>query len=87
MARERIVFVRAAILESGKPASRSQEPAQADGLATIIAGTGVAGVSLDDLRSLLDLPPETLADVLMGLVASGQVVVLKVNRQMVYRAG
>jgi sulfur carrier protein ThiS len=34
----------------------------------------------------LDLSPQTLADVLRALTATGQVVVLKVNGQLVYRA-
>jgi len=41
---------------------------------------------LDDLRRLVGLSPETLADVLRGLTASGQVVVLKVGGELRYRA-
>ena len=66
-------------------ANRAQEPPQADRLATVIASAG-AGISHDRLRRLCGLSPETLADVLKGLMATGQVVVLKVNGQMVYRA-
>jgi hypothetical protein len=67
-------------------ANRSQEPAQAENLATLIAGAGAAGVSRDRLRRLCGLPPETLADVLRALTATGQVEMLKVNGQLVYRA-
>lgn len=66
-------------------ATRSQEPPQADRLATVITSAGAAGASLADLRRLLNLSSETLQDVLRGLVASGQVEVVKVNGQMVCR--
>jgi predicted transcriptional regulator len=66
--------------------NRAQEPPQADRLATVIAQAGAAGVSIDRLRRIVGLSPETLADVLKSLVATGQVVVLKVGGQMTYRA-
>ena len=66
--------------------TKSQEAPAADRLATIIAGAGTAGVSLDRLRRVVGLPPETMQDILKSLVATGQVRVLKVNGQMVYRA-
>jgi len=65
--------------------SADEAPA-ADRLATLIASAGAAGISLDRLRRLVGLAPETLADVLKALVATGQVTVLKVNGQMTYRA-
>jgi hypothetical protein len=58
---------------------RSQEPSQAGRLATLIAQSGAAGVSLDCLRSSLGLTPETLHDLLRSLTATGQVTMLKVN--------
>ena len=58
----------------------------ADRLGIVIARSGAAGVSLDGLRSSLRLPPETLRDLLRALVTAGQVTVLKVNGEMVYRA-
>jgi predicted transcriptional regulator len=67
-------------------ASRSQEPAQADRLATLVASAGAAGVSRDRLRRLLALSPETLADLLKSLVVTGQVEMLKVNGELRYRA-
>ena len=66
--------------------TRSQESSQADRLATSIAGAGERGISLDRLRKLCGLHPETLADVLKALVASGQVTVLMVDGQIAYRA-
>ncbi len=66
-------------------ANRSQVPSQADRLATLIASAGAAGVSLDRLRRLCGLSPETLADVLKGLVMTGQVTMLKINGELTYR--
>jgi sulfur carrier protein ThiS len=43
-------------------------------------------MSHDRLRRVVGLSPETLADVLKGLVMTGQVVVVKLNGQMTYRA-
>jgi len=61
---------------------RVEEVPDIGSLALVIAKSGMAGVSLDSLRRSLNLPPDTLA----GLVATGQVVVLKVNGEMRYRA-
>jgi lambda repressor-like predicted transcriptional regulator len=55
-------------------------------LATVIAGAGAAGVSLDRLRRVVGLSPETLADVLKALVATGQVEMVQVNGEVRYRA-
>ncbi len=67
--------------------NRAQEAPAAENLATLIASAGAAGgISLDRLRNLCGLSPETLQDILRALTATGQVVVLKVNGQMVYRA-
>ena len=66
--------------------NRAQEAPAADKLATLIAQAGATGISLDRLRGLCGLPPETLADVLKGLTATGQVLMLRINGQMVYRA-
>ena len=65
--------------------SADEAPA-ADRLATVIAQAGAAGVSLNRRRRLVGLPPETLQDVLKGLVMTGQVEMLKINGQFVYRA-
>lgn len=69
-------------------ASRSQEPPQADRLATLIAGAGTeaAGISFDRLRLLCGLSAEVLQDILSSLVASGQIVMPKVGGRIVYRA-
>jgi hypothetical protein len=54
-------------------------------LALLIARSGAAGVSRDDLRRLAGIPPETLDDLLRGLMAAGQVVMVKVGGKIVYR--
>ena len=61
------------------------EAPSAETLPTLIASAGAAGVSLNRLRTVVRLAPETLADILKSLVATGQVTVLKVNGQMTYR--
>ena len=61
----------------------AQEPAQADRLATLIAQAGAG--PRDDLEKMLSVPFEMLDDVLKGLVASGQVEVVKIGWQTRYR--
>jgi hypothetical protein len=63
----------------------TQEAPAADRLATVIAQSGAAGVSLDRVRRVVALTPEILADVLKALVAGGQVTMLKVGGKTVYR--
>jgi hypothetical protein len=65
--------------------NRSDEAPAADNLATLIASAGVAGISHDRLRALVHLSPETMQDIIRSLVATGQVVTLKVDGQMTYR--
>jgi predicted transcriptional regulator len=67
-------------------ATRPDDALAADRLATVIASAGAEGVPADRLRRLCGLPPETLADVLKALVATGQVMVVKVNGEFRYRA-
>ena len=55
----------------------ADDPSAAENLATLIASASAAGVSYDRLRRLVRLPPETLQDILKGLVATGQVVMLQ----------
>jgi hypothetical protein len=62
----------------------AQEAPQAEKLATLIAQSG--GISRDGLARALRLPPETLNDLLKALVAGGQVTMLRVNGELVYRA-
>ena len=64
---------------------RSHEAPAADNLATLIAQSGTAGISIDCLRRIVNLPPETLEDILRSLMATGQVSVVKVNGEMRYR--
>jgi hypothetical protein len=54
--------------------------------ALLITQAGSSGVSLDQLRKVIGSSPETLESMLRALVVSRQVVVLKVNGEMVYRA-
>ncbi len=63
----------------------ADDPSAAD-VATLIAQAGAVGVSVHCLRKVVQLSPETLDDVLKGLLASRQVVLLKVNGARVYRA-
>ena len=53
---------------------------------SLIARSGAAGVSRDGLRRVCGLSPETLEDLLRALVTGGQVVMLKVSGERVYRA-
>lgn len=62
---------------------RSHEAPAAERLATLIAQSG--GVSRGHLAKVVNLPEETLNDLLKGLVATGQVVMLKVGGKTVYR--
>jgi hypothetical protein len=64
----------------------ADDPSAADNLATLIAQAGAVGVSVDRLRKVVRLSPESLGEVLNGLLASKQVVLLKVNGVRVYRA-
>jgi hypothetical protein len=61
------------------------DPSAAENLATLISQSGAVGVSLDRLRKVVRLSPESLDEVLKGLLASRQVVLLKVNGARVYR--
>ena len=65
--------------------NRADEAPAAENLVTIIASAGVGGVSLERLRALVPLSPETLQDVLKALVATGQLTILKIGGQFVYR--
>ncbi len=66
--------------------NRFQDASQAEQLATVIAQAGGAGISLDRLRRVVGLPPEVLQDVLRSLTATGQIIMLKVSGETVYRA-
>ena len=65
---------------------RPDEAPAAENLSTLIAQAGAVGVSLDRLRKVVRLSPESLDDVLKALISAGQVMVLKVNGERVYRA-
>jgi DNA-binding IclR family transcriptional regulator len=65
---------------------RFEEAPAAEKLALVIARSGAAGVSLEDLARALNLPAESLQDILRALTATGQVTMLRVNGRLVYRA-
>jgi len=64
--------------------NRAQEVPDTGRLALVIAQSG--GMTREGLAKVVRLPPETLDDLLRALVAAGQVVMLKVGGEMVYRA-
>ncbi len=66
--------------------NRAQEAPAAESLATLIAQSGAVGISLDHLRRVVRISPDSLDDLLRALVSSGHVTILKVNGQRVYRA-
>ena len=63
----------------------ADDPSAAADVATLISQAGAVGVSVECLRKVVRLSPGTLDDVLKGLLASRQVVLLKVNGARVYR--
>ena len=63
---------------------RPEEVPDATTIALVIARTG--GVSRDDLRRVVRISPETLDELLRALVSAGQVRILKVNGQILFRA-
>ena len=64
---------------------KQDDPTAAENLATLIAQAGAVGISLDRLRKVVRLSPESLDEILKGLLASKQVVLLKVDGSRVYR--
>jgi len=64
----------------------ADDPSAADSVATLIAQAGAVGVSLECLKKVVRLSPESLDEVLNGLLASKQVVLLKIDGARVYRA-
>jgi hypothetical protein len=64
---------------------RSNEAPAAERLATLIARSA-GGISRRRLAAALGLPSETLNDLLKALTATGQVRMLRVNGELVYRA-
>ena len=64
---------------------RHEELPDATTLALVIARSGAAGVSRHDLRRFVRLSPDILEGLLGALMAAGQVNVVQVNGQRVYR--
>jgi len=63
---------------------RVEEVPDATTLALVIARSG--GVSRDDLHKVARVSPDTLDELLRALMAAGQVRMLKVGGQIVFRA-
>ena len=64
---------------------RLQQVPDATTLALIIARSGAAGVSREELSRALGVPGETVENLLRGLVVAGQVVMFSVGGKIVYR--
>jgi hypothetical protein len=64
---------------------RLHEVPDATTLAILIARSGAAGVSREEIGRALGVPSEALEPLLRAMVASGQVVMLRVNGRLVYR--
>jgi hypothetical protein len=75
-----LLGLRQVLLRAGR------EVTDATTLALLIARSGAAGMSREDLANVLRLSPETVENLLRAMTAAGQVAVLKVNGQIVYRA-
>jgi hypothetical protein len=65
--------------------NRDQDAVAAEKLATLVARSA-AGVSKDCLARTVRLPPRILDHLLRALMATGQVVMLKVGGRTIYRA-
>ena len=65
---------------------RLEEVPDATTLSLVIARSGAAGASREEIARAVGAPEETVEVLLRGLVMSGQVVMLRVDGQMVYRA-
>jgi hypothetical protein len=66
--------------------TRPQEVPDVGQLALLIAQAGAAGISPNDIRRLIPFPPETLDELLKSLVTTRQVMVVKLNGELRYRA-
>ncbi len=65
---------------------RPVEVPDATTLALAIAKSGAAGVSREELEKVVQVSPDALDELLKALVSAGQVVIVKVNGQIVFRA-
>ena len=65
---------------------RPEEVPDATPIALTIAKSGAAGVSREGLERVVRISPDALDELLRALMSAGQVVVLKVHGQRVYRA-
>jgi hypothetical protein len=65
---------------------RLQEVPDTSTLALVIARSGAAGVSREGLEKTVRISAETLESLLRAMVAAGQVTMLRMHGQLVYRA-
>ena len=65
---------------------RVEEVPDVTTIALAIARSGTAGASREGLEKVVRISPETLDELLRALVSAGQVVVVKLNGQRVFRA-
>jgi len=65
---------------------RPEEVPDATTIALMIARSGTAGVSREGLEKVARISPDTLDELLRALMATGQVRILKVNGQIVFKA-
>jgi hypothetical protein len=65
---------------------RPHQVPDATTLALLIARSGAAGVSREEMAKAMGVPGEMLESLLRAMMSSGQVVVLKRDGQLVYRA-
>lgn len=65
---------------------RPEEVPDATTIALAIARSGTAGVSREGLEKVVCISPDALDELLRVLVSAGQVRILKVNGQMVFKA-
>ena len=66
--------------------NRPEEVPDATTIALVIAKSGAAGVSRDGLEKVVRISSDALDELLRALMTTGQVRMLKVNGQMVFRA-
>jgi len=66
--------------------NRPEEVPDATTIALVIAKSGAAGVSRDGLEKVARISPDALDELLRALVSAGQVTLLKVNGQIVFKA-
>ena len=64
---------------------RPQEVPDAGALALLIARSGTAGASREEIAKAVGIPEEMVESLLRAMMAAGQVEMLRVNGRLVYR--